>query len=166
MFLAKKKILLKIRKQYLKLEEDQTEINIGLIRLSKSIPEHELFFFINEINPFQFKRTEDIKIEGEYYDHYFSRYRAYDRLTKNCYNFISNKSIHSIEKKLDNQLFSEESNVKYLLNLHSDADYILTNSDLFADFSLILLPENFVFKIQEYPLSSEEELYQLIQYYE
>lgn len=37
---------------------------------------------------------------------------------------------------------------------------------MFADFSLILLPENLVFQIQEYLLSSDEELYQLIQYYE
>ena len=34
------------------------------------------------------------------------------------------------------------------------------------DFSVILLPENLVFQIQEYLLSSDEELYQLIQYYE
>ena len=63
-------------------------------------------------------------------------------------------------------LFSDESNIKFLLNLHQDVDYILSNSDMFAEFSLILLPENFVFQIQEYSLSSETELYQLIQYYE
>ena len=66
----------------------------------------------------------------------------------------------------ENQLFLDESNIKFLLNLHQDADYILTNSDMFTDFSLILLPENLVFQIQEYLLSSDEELYQLIQYYE
>lgn len=155
-----------IKKQYLKLEEDLTEINIGLIRLAKPIPEHELFFFINKINPFNFKRVDDILIEGEFYNHLFSRYQAYDRYSKNCYSFISNKSIVSIRKKEQNQLFSDESNIKFLLNLHQDVDYILTNSDMFGEFSLILLPENFVFQIQEYPLSSEEELYQLIQYYE
>jgi len=157
---------LKIKKQFLKLEEDHTEITIGLIRLVKTIPEHELFFFLNKINDFNFKRIDDIKIQGEYFDHSFSRYQAYDRFSKNCYHFISNKSISSVEKKMQNQLFSDESNIKFLLNLHQDVDYILTNSDMFADFSLILLPENFVFQIQEYPLSSEEELYQLIQYYE
>jgi len=157
---------LKIKKQYLKLEEDLTEISVGLIRLAKPIPEHELFFFINEINTFKFKRVDDIQIKGEYFDHSFSRYQAYDRFSKNCYSFISNRSITSVEKKVQNQLFSDESNIKFLLNLHQDVDYILSNSDMFAEFSLILLPENFVFQIQEYPLSSEEELYQLIQYYE
>ncbi|KFC19800.1 IPExxxVDY family protein [Chryseobacterium sp. FH1] len=155
-----------IKKQYLKLEEDLSEINVGLIRLAKPIPEHELFFSINEINTFKFKRVEDILIKGEYFDHSFSRYQAYDKSSKNCYNFISNKSIVSIQKKEQNQLFSDESNIKFLLNLHQDVDYILSNSDMFAEFSLILLPENFVFQTQEYPLSSEEELYQLIQYYE
>ncbi|MFC0343999.1 IPExxxVDY family protein [Epilithonimonas hispanica] len=157
---------MKIKKQYLKLEEDLSEINVGLIRLAKPIPEHELFFFINKINAFKFKRVDDILIKGEYFDYYFSRYQAYDQSSKNCFSFISNKSITSVEKKVQNQLFSDESNVKFLLNLQSDADYILTNSDMFAEFSLILLPENFVFQIQEYPLSSDEELYQLIQYYE
>ena len=157
---------MKIKKQYLKLEEDLTEINVGLIRLAKPIPEHELFFSINDINTFKFRRVEDILIKGEYFDHTFSRYQAYDRSSKNCYRFISNKSISSIQKKVQNLLFSDESNIKFLLNLHQDVDYILTNSDMFADFSLILLPENFVFQIQEFSLSSEEELYQLIQYYE
>lgn len=157
---------MKIKKQFLKLEEDHTEITIGLIRLIKAIPEHELFFLLNKTNDFNFKRIEDIAIKGEFFDYAFSRYQAYDRFSKNCYHFISNKSILSIEKKVQNQLFSDESNIKFLLNLHQDVDYILTNSDIFADFSLILLPENFVFKIQEYSLSSEEELYQLIQYYE
>jgi len=157
---------LKIKKQFLKLEEDHTEITIGLVRLIKTIPEHELFFILNKINDFKFKRINDIKIKGEYFDYYFSRYQAYDKYSKNCYSFISNKSIRSDQKKVQNQLFSDESNIKFLLNLHQDADYILTNSDMFADFSLILLPENFVFQIQEYLLSSEEELYQLIQYYE
>lgn len=157
---------MKIKKQFLRLEEDHEEIVIGLVRLIKTIPEHELFFLINSVNNFVFKRIEDIKIEGEYFDYFFSRYQAYDPYSKNCYRFISNKSILSVSKKAQNQLFLDESNIKFLLNLHQDVDYILTNSDMFADFSLILLPENFVFQIQEYPLSSEEELYQLIQYYE
>ncbi|HAP94788.1 MAG TPA: IPExxxVDY family protein, partial [Chryseobacterium sp.] len=41
---------MKIKKQFLKLEEDLSEINIGLIRLIKSIPEHEFFFLLNNIN--------------------------------------------------------------------------------------------------------------------
>lgn len=137
-----------------------------MIRLAKPIPEHELFFSINQINDFKFKRVDDILIEGEYFDYHFSRYEAYDKFSKNCHHIISNKSIVSIRKKEQNELFSDESNIKYLLNLHQDVDYILSNSDIFAEFSLILLPENFVFQTQEYPLSSEEELYQLIQYYE
>ena len=157
---------MKIKKQYLKLEEDLSEIDVGLIRLAKPIPEHELFFNINEINIFKFTRVQDVQIKGEYFDHYFSRYQAYDSSSKHCFNLISNKSIRSVQNKAQHMLFSDESNSKFLLNLHQDVDYILSNSDMFAEFSLILLPENFVFQIQEYSLSSETELYQLIQYYE
>ena len=157
---------MKIKKQFLKLEEDHPEIIVGLIRLIKPIPEHELFFSVNAINTFCFSRIDDIIVKGEYYDYYFSRYEAYDKSSKDCFRFVSNKSVYSVEKKKHQELFSDESNIKFLLNLHQDVDFILTNSDMFADFSLILLPENLVFQIQEYPLSSDEELYQLIQYYE
>jgi len=157
---------LRIKKQFLKLEEDFPEITVGLIRLTKPIPENELFFNINKINTFYFRRIDDIKTNGEYFNHCFSRYQAYDGYSENHYHIISNKSVFSEENKMQNQLFSEESNVKFLLNLHQDVDYILTNSDMFADFSLILLPENLIFQIQEFSLSSDTELYQLIQYYE
>ena len=57
-------------------------------------------------------------------------------------------------------------NIKFLLNNQPDIEYILHSSEQFDDFSVISLPENLVFQIQEYLLSSDEELYQLIQYYE
>jgi hypothetical protein len=53
-----------------------------------------------------------------------------------------------------------------LLDHFQDVDYLIKTSETFDDFSLILLPENLVFKTQEFTLSSDEELYQLIQYYE
>jgi hypothetical protein len=69
------------------------------------------------------------------------------------------------EKNRQNS-FSEEENIKFLLNNQVDVEYILHSSEQFPDFSVILLPENLVFPIQDYTLSSEEELYQIIQYYE
>ncbi|NHW58446.1 IPExxxVDY family protein, partial [Escherichia coli] len=45
-------------------------------------------------------------------------------------------------------------------------DYILLTKDFLSDFSVILLPDNLVFPIQEMLLSPEQELYQTIQYYE
>lgn len=70
------------------------------------------------------------------------------------------------KKKVQTELFTEEENIKFLLNNQVDVEYILHSSEQFPDFSVILLPENLVFPIQDYTLSSDEELYQIIQYYE
>ena len=71
-----------------------------------------------------------------------------------------------IQKKKSTELFNNEEDTKYLLENFNDVDYLIKTSEPFDDFSVILLPENLVFQIQEYLLSSDEELYQLIQYYE
>jgi hypothetical protein len=47
-----------------------------------------------------------------------------------------------------------------------DVDYLIKTSDYIDDFSLILLPEFSVFNIQTFSLSSTNERYQLIKYYE
>lgn len=70
------------------------------------------------------------------------------------------------KKKLQTELFTGEENIKFLLNNQVEVQYILHSSEQFPDFSVILLPENLVFPIQDYTLGSEEELYQIIQYYE
>ncbi|QQV01948.1 MULTISPECIES: IPExxxVDY family protein [Chryseobacterium] len=148
---------------------DETEfedITIGLVRLAKHIPDHEFFFRINLINDLKFSRISDLVYNGLYYDFSFPRYEAYHKHTKTCFTFISNKSSESKQKKLQTELFSEEDNIKFLLNNHPEVEYILHSSEQFPDFSVILLAENLVFPIQDYKLSSEEELYQIIQYYE
>lgn len=148
---------------------DDTElenITIGLVRLAKHIPDHEFFFKVNQINSFTFRRIEDVVLTGDYFDYYFPRFEAYHKFTRTCFTFISNKSADSKQKKLQTELFSEEENIKFLLNNQVDVEYILHSSEQFPDFSVILLPENLVFPIQDYTLGSEEELYQIIQYYE
>lgn len=142
------------------------DITIGLVRLAKNIPDHEFFFKINRSNDFKFSRIKDLVFNGIYYDYYFPRFEGYHRFTKTCFTFISNKSSASKQKKLQTELFSEEENIKFLLNNHTEVEYILHSPEQFPDFSVILLPENLVFPIQDYNLSSDEELYQIIQYYE
>ncbi|RMZ58063.1 IPExxxVDY family protein [Chryseobacterium nematophagum] len=142
------------------------DITIALVRLVKNIPDHEFFFKVNQINELKFSRIIDLIIHGAYYDYYFPRFEAYHKYTKTCFTFISNKSSDSKQKKLQTELFSEEKNIKFLLNNQADVQYILHSSEQFPDFSVILLPENLVFPIQDYTLSSDEELYQIIQYYE
>lgn len=63
-------------------------------------------------------------------------------------------------------LFSDEEDVNFLLPDCKDVDYIIKTSDNIAEFSLILLPENMMFQIQNLELTSDDELFHLIQYYE
>ncbi len=142
------------------------DIAIGLVRLAKDIPAHEFFFKINQINNLSFSRKKDLIFHGDYYDYFFPRFEAYHKFSKTCFTFISNKSSESKQKKVQTELFTGEENIKFLLNNQVDVEYILHSSEQFPDFSVILLPENLVFPIQDYTLSSEEELYQIIQYYE
>ncbi|BAP33494.1 uncharacterized protein CHSO_4457 [Chryseobacterium sp. StRB126] len=142
------------------------DIAIGLVRLAKDIPAHEFFYKINQLNNLSFSRKKDMVFHGDYYDYFFPRFEAYHKFSKTCFTFISNKSSESKQKKVQTELFTEEENIKFLLNNQVDVEYILHSSEQFPDFSVILLPENLVFPIQDYTLSSEEELYQIIQYYE
>ncbi|CAM2873481.1 IPExxxVDY family protein [Chryseobacterium flavum] len=142
------------------------DIAIGLVRLAKDIPAHEFFYTINQTNNLIFSRKKDLVFHGDYFDYFFPRFEAYDKFTKTCFTFISNKSSESKQKKVQTELFTEEENIKFLLNNQVDVEYILHSSEQFPDFSVILLPENLVFPIQDYTLSSDEELYQIIQYYE
>ncbi|MEJ5105847.1 IPExxxVDY family protein [Chryseobacterium sp. MYb328] len=142
------------------------DIAIGLVRLAKDIPAHEFFYKINQLNNLSFSRKKDMVFHGDYYDYFFPRFEAYHKFSKTCFTFISNKSSESKQKKVQTELFTEEENIKFLLNNQVDVEYILHSSEQFPDFSVILLPENLVFPIQDYTLSSDEELYQIIQYYE
>lgn len=142
------------------------DIAIGLVRLAKDIPAHEFFYKINQLNNLSFSRKKDLVFHGDYYDYFFPRFEAYHKFSKTCFTFISNKSSESKQKKVQTELFTEEENIKFLLNNQVEVQYILHSSEQFPDFSVILLPENLVFPIQDYVLGSEEELYQIIQYYE
>jgi len=157
---------LEIQKLYDLDDIEFEDIAIGLVRLAKDIPAHEFFYKINQANNLSFSRKKDLVFHGGYYDYFFPRFEAYHKYSKTCFTFISNKSSESKQKKVQTELFTEEENIKFLLNNQVDVEYILHSSEQFPDFSVILLPENLVFPIQDYTLSSDEELYQIIQYYE
>ncbi|MBD8083843.1 IPExxxVDY family protein [Chryseobacterium caseinilyticum] len=157
---------MEVQKLYDLDEIESEDITIGLVRLVKSMHDHEFFFKINRNSHLSFSRIKDLIFNGSYYDYCFPRFEAYHKFTKTCYTFISNRSSESRQKKIQTELFAEEDNIKFLLNNQPDVEYILHSSEQYADFSVILLPENLVFPIQDYILSSEEELYQIIQYYE
>jgi hypothetical protein len=157
---------LKSQKILLDIEDDDEEITLGLVRLAKEIPEHELFYQLNILNSFQFSRIKDLVYNGIYYDYSFPRFEGFHRDSKVCIQFIANKSSQYIQKKVSTELFSGEQETKFLLDHFQDVDYLLKTSEPFGDFSLILLPENLMFPIQSFPLSPIEELYHIFQYYE
>lgn len=146
--------------------EEVDELQVGLVRLIKDLPEHELFFSLNNANNIIFKRIDDLNKKGKYFDYSHSRYQGYHSETKNCFQFISNKSIQCFQKKEQYELFLDEENINYLLPFSPEVDYIVKTEEISADFSLILLPENTMFQIQDFRISSQDELYHLIQYYE
>lgn len=156
---------MKTQKLILEIDEDD-EITIGLIRLAKEVPDHELFYHINNLNPFQFKRISDLKLQGYYSDYFFPRYEAFHNDSQICIHIIANQSSESVQKKKSTELFTGEENLRYLLDDQNDVEYLIKTSEPFGDFSVILLPENLMFQIQDFQLSPHEALYQLIQYYE
>lgn len=155
----------KAKKYHLVYEEEEA-VEIGLLRLAKATPDYLLFFHINNLNEFNFGRVEDLTVEGQYFSYQFPVFAGYHPSSKSCYRIIANKSSESVFKKIPEELFADEENVKFLLKSHPDVDYIITTPEESPDFSLILLPENLVFAVQHYLLPPHEDLHQLIQYYE
>lgn len=157
---------MKTKKLFLDIEEEDETANLGLVRLSEDLPAHELFFKTNTINAFQFSKIKDFSISGKFYRYHFPRFQAYHHLSKNCIQILANKSISSEQTKVKTELFNTESSTGYLFDELPDVDYIIKTTDYIDDFSLILWPENSVFQIQSFPISSLDERYQLINYYE
>ena len=156
---------MKTQKLTLEIDADE-EITLGLVRLAKQVPDYELFYHLNTLNTFQFKRVNDLVFHGTYYDYYYPKFEAFHHDSKICIHFIANKSDHSVLKKESTELFGNEGDTKFLLENYEDVDYIISTSEPFGDFSVILLPENLMFQIQDFHLCPSAELYHLIQYYE
>ncbi len=156
---------MKTQKFTLEIEEDE-EITLGLVRLVKEIPDYEIFFHLNKLNQFQFKRIKDLIIRGQYFDYFYPRFETFHHDSKICIHVIANRSYCSIQKKTSSELFINEDETRFLLEKFQDVDYLIKTSEPFGDFSVILLPENLLFQIQNFQLSPKEELYQLIQYYD
>lgn len=154
-----------MKPQKLTLDQEEEEgLHLALLRLSKKIPAHELFFQINKLNHSQFSREEDFIVEGQFYDYFFLRYSAYSSIMKTKIEVIGNKSLKSVKKKQITELFSEEANQRVLMVEYPDTDYIIYATEEFNDFSLILLPEDSAFPIQNIMIEPDSEIFSLLQY--
>ncbi len=159
---------MEIQKLYDWGELDAEDLSIGLLRFAKDIPNHEFFFHVNNLNGDHliFSRVDDLVVHGKYFDYFFPRFQGYHKYSKACISVVSNKSSQSHQKSEITELFVTEEHIKYLLNHQPDVDYILHTSDEIPDFSVILWPKDLAFPLQEDTLSSDDELYQILQYYE
>lgn len=147
-------------------DDNDDDITIGLVMLTKQMADYEFFYIINQLNDTEFQRIDDLIKVGENYDYHHSRFKAYFANNKTCIQFISNQSTSSFQKKYPTELFSDECDTNWLLPEHKEVEYIIKTSDSFADFSVILFPENLTFSVHELKINSEDKLYQLLQYYE
>lgn len=156
---------MKNQKLFLDEEEEIEILHLGLLRQVIDLPPHEFFFKINQETPFQFSREKDLEVVTSHFCHTHLVYETCDERLKNKLRFIKNQSSETKKIKEITELFVEEEIENYLIPM-KDVDYIIKTSDNIDDFSVILLPESITFSIQNYTIDSDENLYQLIQYYE
>lgn len=149
------------KKIFLDLDDDEEPFDIRLIRLAKKVPHYEMFFEINQLNSFNFYRTDDLQVKK----FSFTKFETYHPETKTCYQIIANKSIPK-RKKTTNELFAQAEEIKFLMPKYKDVEFIIYAKDSFPDFSLILLPENTISQIEDFSVQPQQELYKLLQYYE
>lgn len=146
-------------------EEEIETLHLGLLRQVMDLPPHEFFFKINQETPFQFSREKDLEVVTSHFCHTHLVYETCDERLKNKLRFIKNQSSETKKIKEITELFVEEETENYLLPEKKDVNYIIKCSEN-IDFSVILLPKKLTFSIQSYTIDSDENLYQLIQYYE
>lgn len=157
---------MKNQKLIFEFEDTEVEtIHLGLLRQVKNFLPHEFFFKINNDAKYSFRRIDDLEVYKSHFHYAHMVYEACDTIHKNRLIFIKNKSSYTKKVKEFTELFIEETEENYLIPM-KEVDYIIKTSDNIEDFSVILLPENIAFNIQHYTINSDEELYQLIQYYE
>lgn len=154
---------MKNKKLILDLEEEDC-ISVGLVRLSKDIPHHELFFKINQQNQFYFSRKKDLLVEyfSGYYN--FPIFEAFDESLKNTFIMMANKSIN-FKRKEGKSIENLFELVEEKCFINDNINFILFSREGNNDFSTIKFPKEWV-EVEDYSVNYEEELYQIILNYD
>lgn len=144
-------------------DDEEEELPLGLCRLAYPMEDFQFFYKLNRLNDFKFCRTKDIVIKRGYYKAFFNRFEAYDSRNKTHYIVVVNRShtVEEVEQRMN--LFSGIEHTEYLFSDRALVDYILLTKGGFGDFSLILLPKEEVLQVEELVLSSQHELFDIIQ---
>lgn len=143
------------------LDFEEEDVLVGILRLKQILPYHELFFKVNKLNPFHFSRKKDLKVEGFSGFYNFPIFETFDTVTQTKLRVIANQS-YSFERKEKpiEGLFDLIEEDKFFIN--QNVDFILFSNENCADFSAINFPIEYFYQLEEYSLSSEDELYQII----
>jgi hypothetical protein len=147
------------------IDDSQEPLYIGYVKCQTILPTYNFFFEINKQNQFFFERKKDLIRHGEYFDYYYSVYEAKCETQQINYRFFSNHPIHTIQTKEISDLFGLEMENKFLVD-SSEIIYIASTSYFSANFSLILQTEKSIFQLEVQEIFSNDELFELIQYYE
>lgn len=143
---------------------EEENISVGLIKLRKDIPYQELFFKINQLNPFNFTRKKDLQIEDNFGKYDFPIYEAFNEMTRSHFVVLVNKPCAIYQQETDEKSLFDLIETKYLLK--PEITLIIFAKEIWEDFSVINTPTEWVQDLQEYSLSQKEELYHIILNYE
>lgn len=154
---------MKNKKLILDLEEEDC-ISVGLVRLSKDIPHHELFFKINQQNQFYFSRKKDLLIEDFSGYYKFPIFEAFDESLKNTFIMMANQPIN-FERKEGKSIESLFELVEEKCFINNNINFIIFSKEGNDDFSTINFPKEWV-EVENYSINYEEELYQIILNYD
>jgi hypothetical protein len=112
---------------------------------------------------FNFYRADDLRAEDTFRSYKFPKFETYDELTQAKFTIFANKSFWSETKQTSpNELFQQGDEEKYFID--KEVDYIIFSKNGWEDFSSINFPQDWVDSVEEFQLSSEHELYQIIIY--
>ena len=138
--------------------------SIGLLNLKNNLPSHEAIYQLNQINPHQFYRINDLVWEHQNNSYHFAAFEAKNDLKQDLYKIYVNQSF---PKNSNVNLFLNQSidEVNYLLKEYKDAKFIVVKEESRLGFEDLRLPDIY-WPIKEVQLKAKHLLNQLIQYHE
>ena len=98
---------MKSQKILLEIEDEDEEITLGLIRLAKEVPEHELFYQLNVRNSFKLTRIADLVYCGAYYDYFFPGLKVFIVIRKFVFSLLQTNPPNIFRKKFRTNYFQE-----------------------------------------------------------
>lgn len=153
---------MKNKKLFLDWEEEET-ITIGLIKLAQRLPHHEIFFKINQLNRFKFRRVDDFVLNRNCQNYFFPKFECYDCASQNRWVMIANQSLKFEKKSSSLELFDLHEEYEFLFYSKKDFDFVVTSQDGNMNISNIQFPKGMLVEFITKDLEENDELFSYIQ---